>query len=233
MLADIGLQDGIAAFSLPDSVKIAPLGHNERRLRREDGIFIDDGQGLIKAFGMVVLGQQWPMLNLTCDRGNINCAAIHYAQNEGLLITVNWDFCHGMWNAIKHAAKVAQKGRAWRAILEFLACFNMNHGPFRSGQWFRAKQEWLQQYMGCHDHTSPDFLRAAGGIAKDLLDLSQQQLSVRSPSRIMAQNVSKYGWSVCQHSSVCLYALAASWWGMLVSLSGPNRDMATPLLRTP
>lgn len=145
----------------------SPVTSGEVRLTLEDGVYISDGQRLQKAFGVEDLRRRWPMLNLTSGRGSINTACIHYIQHQGLLVTVNWDFFHGMWNAIKHTARSVASGRTWRAMLEFLVCCNMNHGAFRSGQWFRAKQEWLEQYMATHDHTSPDFLLAAGGIAAD------------------------------------------------------------------
>ena len=51
----------------------------------------------------------------------------------------------------------AAKGRCWDGLLHVLVVYNMNHGPFKSGQWFRAKQENLTDILELHDHTYPPF----------------------------------------------------------------------------
>lgn len=130
-------------------------------------VYIHSRGRLQKALGPEHLHRELPVLAFTCDRGSINSSGIHFLQHSGFLIYVWWDFFHGMWNAIKNAATAAQHGAIWRSILEFLVCSNMNHGPFRSGQRFKSKQEWLQQYLSAHDHTSADFAAVVHDVAAD------------------------------------------------------------------
>ena len=52
--------------------------------------------------------------------------------------------------------------------VRFAAVVNLNHGPFRSGAWGKAKQEAHAHWMSTHTVDSPDFLAAADKTATEL-----------------------------------------------------------------
>lgn len=160
---------GIEQFTVPDDVVLRPLRDGEARLRLpsgEFGIVRPDDNQVIVTLPLRMVSYPFPVFMNTVDRSSINASGLHFLQHNEMMVGVDWDYYHGMWNAIKNSCKSASGGKVWRTVLEMLIAFNMNHGPFRSGQWYKCKQEWLALYMETHSVLSDEFQEVVHSIAK-------------------------------------------------------------------
>ena len=61
----------------------------------------------------------------------------------------------------KNAAKRILGGLWWKTIVKFASIANINHGPFRSGSWGRAKQQAHAHYCDALGPTDAAFRAAA------------------------------------------------------------------------
>ena len=102
------------------------------------------------------LRQDWHVLAQITDRGPIVAAAEHFILAQNYLTVVFFGFFHAQWNALKMAAKKALNGRCWAAIIKLMVVWNMNAGPFRSGQWYRSKQEALRAFLATRYYDDPE-----------------------------------------------------------------------------
>ena len=143
----------ITACLLPEGCLIRPLALGETRVRLRDGrvVIAMSGSGTTRLalpddldLGVLVF------VNHTVDRGSVGASMLHYGQSVGLLWTVEFGWYHDLWNSIRNTAKVCLGGRLWRSVLRFSKICNMNHGPFRSAAWGKAKQSALKRWMDSH-----------------------------------------------------------------------------------
>ena len=62
---------------------------------------------------------------------------------------------HDIWNAVRQAGK--QVKDFWKKVVRFASIANLNHGPFRSGQWRRVIEEFHRLWSDTHTFQSEDF----------------------------------------------------------------------------
>ena len=149
---------------LPSSVRIQPRAYAASLScnRHGDWVFIDDSDGSEEMiFPREYTLKRQLLISHVVDRGPTNVCCLQFAQHKGLLWTITWGFFHDMWNGVKAAAKVVERGSWWVQVLRFAGICNINHGPFRSGAWGRAKQHALRSAVSSRSASSPDFIDAA------------------------------------------------------------------------
>ena len=74
--------------------------------------------------------------NHTADRSSLCVAIFGYLAHSGVLLAFHAGIFHDIWNAVRQAGK--HVGQFWKKVVRFASIANLNHGPFRSGQWRRV-----------------------------------------------------------------------------------------------
>ena len=95
-------------------------------------------------------GTEWRILNLTLDHCTVGNSGAYYLLSQQYFLHVSFDWFHELWNKVKNAAKRAQTGCIWHAVLGFMVIANYKHGLFRSGAWRQDKKDMLKMYMATH-----------------------------------------------------------------------------------
>ena len=91
------------------------------------------------------------------DRGSTGATGVFFMASLGYLWSVLWGTMHDINNAIKGAAKKMNYVRNWWLIVtKFSGVSNLNHGPFRSGAWGKAKQSCHRSWMETRKSSSED-----------------------------------------------------------------------------
>ena len=148
---------------LPSGVRVHPLGPHEtvKVLSTGTMIVLNTNTGVAcLVFPSDFDVRQCLIIHHTTDRGSVGAALLHFAQHSKLLWLMSWGVFHDTWNSIKNAAKNCLAGKWWKTIVKFASIANLNHGPFRSGAWGRAKQEAHAHYCSSLS-VSDDAFRAA------------------------------------------------------------------------
>ena len=99
--------------------------------------------------------------NHTIDRGSVGSSAMHYGMHIGMLWVVYFGLFHDIFNAVKNSGKNCLKRRVWNTVVKFASIVNLNHGPYRTGAWGKAKQSGLSNYIGARTSKSADFRSVA------------------------------------------------------------------------
>ena len=164
---------GLGKCFLPQSWHIQPLTNmSEKRIRLPSGAIVIANRETKEIVRLVLPHdfnlQSVLICNHVLDRGSTGMALVHYAQHQGLLWTWTWGYFHDTWNAIKAACKASNQGRWWVQVVRFASIANLNHGPFRSGAWGKAKQQAHLGWMSSHTQDSPEF-REAASITSSML----------------------------------------------------------------
>lgn len=157
---------------LPSDVHVGVLGADEVLVQLDDGtlcIVRPSSRSVKRVFPVGFSVRQLLIVNHVIDRGSTGLAMVSFASHIGLLWTATWGVFHDMWNSVKNACKAVCSGRWWLMVLRFASIANLNHGPFRSGSWGKAKQTALLGYLSSRTSRSPDF-RAAAFATASLLD---------------------------------------------------------------
>lgn len=146
-------------FRLPAGISLRPTALGETRAVTEAGdvYLVNSASGLRqKVWPREAFEFDFHILCQVTDRGPIVTGALHFALSLQYLTSCFWGFFHSQWNALKNAAKAAMKGKCWKAIIRLMIVWNMNAGPYRSGQWYRSKQEALKHFCGTRGADDPD-----------------------------------------------------------------------------
>ena len=150
---------------LPPSVKLQARASAQDRLAQlADGTlcWVNPDTGAVAALFPVGFSLRDLLLcTHTIDRAPTNLCAMSFASHAGLLWTPCWGPFHDLWNGLKAAAKAQESGEWWLNIMRFAAVCNLNHGPFRSGAWGRAKQAALRTSTLTRSSHSAEFRAAA------------------------------------------------------------------------
>ena len=150
---------------LPDAVRVGAFEtHHERLVQLADGtlcVVNRDTGSVVPIFPVGFSAKSVFIVNHVLDRGSTNVCLMSFAQHVGLLWSPTWGVYHDLWNGVKGAAKKVLKGRWWLQIVRFAGVCNLNHGPFRSGAWGKAKQSTLRTSVATRTPESEDFREAA------------------------------------------------------------------------
>ena len=168
------LKRPISDCKLPEEVHLRAVLPGETRVRLPDGRFVlASDEGVTDVLPLEFSAKNVLTVAHTMDRGSVGAAMIHFCQSQQLLWTVHFGWFHDLWNSIKQAAKRARSSRVWHSVLKFMLIGNMNHGPYQSGAWGKAKQEALKNWIESHSIDSPEFqliapkFAAANGLPCD------------------------------------------------------------------
>ena len=140
-------------FCLPLAVQVRRLRHQELRVVASNGeiYLVNKSAGTrTKVWPKEVLFTDYNLLIQVTDRGLIVTGALNFMLEMNYLTCVFFGFFHTQWNALKNAAKCAMGGKCWATIVKLMIVWNMNASPFRSGQWYRSKQEALSSFVDSH-----------------------------------------------------------------------------------
>ena len=183
----------ITEFACPPGLLARPLKSSEARVMAADGRFylVDTkkNQCLAEIDTSVSLSKIKILISIS-DQGPMNMSSLNfmlYSEHAHMMLCL-WDPYHRAWNDVKSAAKRA-RGGVWKAILELVCLFNLNYGPWGSGQWWYTKRALLEELLAsttlqsevwiryeeliCHERRQPvptdekdrlDLLNSLGGI---------------------------------------------------------------------
>ena len=163
-------------WRLPREIVTRRIKHGEVRMFGPDELpIIVNGKAgtLERVVPAEFLNRDWHVATHATDRGPIVAAFLHYAVHKRFAFVPWFDWFHGLWNGLKHSLKKCgpfagmKRNWMWVAVLELMAVFNMNHGPFRSAQWFSAKKLAARRWCQQHSATSPEFVEIAPLFARD------------------------------------------------------------------
>jgi hypothetical protein len=157
-------------FRPPDGVTLRRCLHDEERITLASGDVVMRSTVTGEIHTVVTsehLQHSFSIMSHVTDRGSVVCSSLHFLMAMGYLMFAFFGFFHGQWNALKTAARKSQGGKFWRAIIRYMVVWNMNAGPFRSRQWFRAKQEALRRLLSSMTVDSPEFQAIVHEFAND------------------------------------------------------------------
>lgn len=158
-------QRPISRGRLPPDVRIAKLAdQDEAQVQLSDGTLCIVNRRTREVTPVFPAGfavSNYLIINHVVDRGSTNVSLMSFAAHCGMLWSVTWGWFHDLWNSIKAACKGVAQGRWWLMVVRFASIANINHGPFRSGSWGKAKQTALTTYLACRTSESNDFQEAA------------------------------------------------------------------------
>ena len=146
-----------------DGAFLRPVKHGEHRstVRGVDVVKNEETGVIQRILPRHFDARQVLVLHNVVDRCSKNCAALNFLKAQNFAVVTSYGPLHDMWNSIKSAAKATASGRWWSAILKFVGVCNLNHGPFRSGAWGKAKQEALRDFTSTHTACDAAFRQAA------------------------------------------------------------------------
>ena len=103
---------------------------------------------------------RFPALSLQVDQGGTGSAGMYFLRHSiGLCLSVRWDVFHRAINDIKDASTSVTRSVLRRSLMQSSFIFNLNYGPWGSGQWYETKKALLTDFMRKVKHTSPLFLK--------------------------------------------------------------------------
>ena len=155
----------VSDWRLPDNCVLRPIKPGEARMLQggEWVLFDTTTRDAVVEFPIDMLNFRFGFQTHVPDHSSIGASFLHFCIHQRMLFTPYWDWCHGVWNCLRNAAKKVgpfaskPKGYVWRAILEMLIVVNMNAGPYRSGQWFEAKRHGALRWCQLYTVDSPEF----------------------------------------------------------------------------
>ena len=149
---------------IPDTCLIGPVPpyHTRVALRPGHIVLVDERTDAVRpVLPRDFRAEQVLSVSSTVDRGSVGSSLLHFGVSQNYCWFIHFGFFHDLWNSIRNAAKSVCRGVLWKYILKFLTIANMNHGPFRSGAWGKAKQSALKQWCATYGPDSPELLQLA------------------------------------------------------------------------
>ena len=169
-LESIGLS--LLDFKVPQGLIARPLVGQELMVRGPDGrpwvVHAKHGFTPIPMVADSVDLQQLPLLCSVSDQGPSNVPALNYLMysQSALLLFAQYDIFHRCWNDVKAAGKKSLCG-GWSCILQLTLLYNVNFGPFGSGQWMHRKRTCLEEFLQLHTIDSDVFQKYKAFIAME------------------------------------------------------------------